>query len=466
MAMPDSKYWIKRFETLEDAHNGYGLETYKKIEPAFNKAQANIQKEIESWYARYAKNNNISTIEARKHLISAELKELKWNIEEYIRYGKENASSFDGKWMKELENASAKYHISRLEALKLNIQQQAEVAFGNELDTLDSMMRSMYQDGYYRTIYEVQKGIGLGWGIGSVDNKKLASVITKPWSADGKNFSSRIWVTKTQMVSELHQELARTLAQGKSADEAIKSLTTYLKDKTRNAKYKAGRLVMTEQAFISSVAQRDAFKELDVEEFEVFATLDSKTSKICQDMDGRHYPMSQYEVGVTAPPFHPWCRSTTVPYFDDEWGRSGERVARDADGSTYYVPSDMKYSEWKEKFVDNTRENVIIKSAKENGINGVVNVEPKPLNLEKYVFDDAHINAQREHNVTREEAEQFIKDAAVSFTRWNGRFINFYGENGAVYIDTEKKVIKTAFKKEEFDDKINSFMKVVLNYGR
>ena len=111
-------------------------------------------------------------------------------------------------------------------------------------------------------------------------------------------------------------------------------------------------------------------------------------------------------------------------------------------------------------------QNVIIKSAKENGINGVVNVEPKPLNLEKYAFDDAHINAEREHNVTREEAEQFMKDAAVSFTRWNGRFINFYGENGAVYIDTEKKVIKTAFKKEEFDDKINSFTKVVLNYGR
>ena len=356
MAVPDSKYWVKRFEILEDAHNSYGLETCKKIEPAFNKAQANIQKEIESWYARYAKNNDISTIEARKHLISSELKELKWNIEEYIKYGKENARSFDSKWMKELENASVKYHISRLEALKLNIQQQAEVAFGNELDALDSMMRSMYQDGYYRTIYEIQKGIGLGWGIGSVDNKKLASVITKPWSADGKNFSSRIWGARTQMVSELHQELTRTLAQGKPADEAIKSLTTYLKDKTRNAKYKAGRLVMTEQAFISSAAQRDAFKELDVEEFEVVATLDSKTSKICQDMDGRHYPMSQYEVGVTAPPFHPWCRSTTVPYFDDEWGRSGERVARAEDGKRHYIPSDMNYGEWKQTFVDDSKQ--------------------------------------------------------------------------------------------------------------
>lgn len=144
----------------------------------------------------------------------------------------------------------------------------------------------------------------------------------------------------------------------------------------------------------------------------------------------------------------------------------GERVARDEDGETYYVPDSMTYPEWKEKYVDNTRENVIIKSAKDNGINGVVNINPKPLNLKNYSFDNTHINAQRQHNVTREEAEKFMNEAAVSLTRWNGQFVNYYGENGAVYIDTKNKVIKTAFKKEEFDEKINNFMKVVLNDGK
>lgn len=34
-----------------------------------------------------------------------------------------------------------------------------------------------------------------------------------------------------------------------------------------------------------------------------------------------------------------WYRSTTVPYFDVEWGRSGKRTARDEKtGKTYYVP--------------------------------------------------------------------------------------------------------------------------------
>jgi len=64
-----------------------------------------------------------------------------------------------------------------------------------------------------------------------------------------------------------------------------------------------------------------------------------------------------------------------------------------------------KFTEWKKKFIDSTKENAIIKSAKENGISGTVNVEPKPLNLKQYSFDGVHINAQRNHNVTRQEAE-------------------------------------------------------------
>ena len=58
--------------------------------------------------------------------------------------------------------------------------------------------------------------------------------------------------------------------------------------------------------------------------------------------------MKEFEPGVTAPPFHVNCRSTTAPYFDDEFSL-GERAARGEDGKTYYVPSDMTYKEWKGK---------------------------------------------------------------------------------------------------------------------
>lgn len=350
MAKKSSAYWQKRFSALENAQNQYGQNTFHQIEPAFDKAERQIQAQIEAWYARYASNNGITLAEARKQLSAAELKELQWDVQEYIKYGQENA--MNQQWMKELENASARFHISRLEALKLRTQQSLEVAFGNELDSLDGMVKRLYQSGYYHTCFEVQKSFNIGWEIGQIDERKLQKVISKPWATDGKTFSDRVWQSKTTMVNELHQQMTRTIIQGKAPDEAIKSMTKYLQNKTKNAKYNAGRLVMTEQAFISSAAQKDAFNDLDVEEFEIVATLDSHTSDICREMDGKHFPMKDFQPGVTAPPFHVWCRSTTVPYFDDEWGRSGERAARGEDGKTYYVPADMTYPEWEKAMVD------------------------------------------------------------------------------------------------------------------
>ena len=348
-----STYWKKRFSALEVSQHAFAQQTFRTTEESFDKAQRQIQSQIEAWYARYASNNGISMMEARKQLSAADLKELKWDVQEYIKYGRQNALT--GQWMQQLENASARFHISRLEALKLRTQQQLEVAFGNQLDSVDGLMKELYQSGYYHTCFEIQKGFGLGWEIGQIDERKLSKVVSRPWAADGKNFSDRIWSQKTNMINSLHQQLTRTIIQGKAPDEAIRELSKYVTDKTHNAKVAAGRLVMTESAFISSVAQKDAFNDLDVEEFEIVATLDSHTSEICQEMDGQHFPMKEYEPSVTAPPFHPWCRSTTVPYFDDEFSL-GERVARDENGQTYYVPSNMTYKDWSESFVQGKTE--------------------------------------------------------------------------------------------------------------
>ena len=353
-------YWKKRFEALEAASNKYGIETYRKIEPAFDSAFRQIESEITLWYERLAKNNGVTMQEARQWLNANELKEFQWDVQEYIKYGRENA--INQQWIKELENASAKYHISRLEALKVRTQQAVEVAFGNELDEVDAMVKKIFTNDYYHSIYEMQKGFNIGWEIGQIDERKLEKIVSSPWATDGKHFSERIWNSRTQLVSELHNQLTRTCILGKPPDDAIKAISK----KFNTSKNQAGRLVMTEQAYFHSVAQQEAFKELDVEEFEVVATLDNLTSEICQEMDGKHFPMKDYEPGVTASPFHPWCRSTTVPYFDDEWGRSGDRAARGEDGKTYYVPSDMTYPEWKQAMVDGDMKNVKQKYACED----------------------------------------------------------------------------------------------------
>jgi len=349
--MPKSNdYWQNRFIELEKSLNKYGVNSNDLIIITFINAQKEIQKEIDSWFIRVAENNKVSISDAKKLLKGDELKEFKWDVKEFIKYGEEN--DINPIWMKELENASARYNISRLDALKIRTKQVLEKSFGTELGEVNKMAKEVYTEAYYRNAYELQKGFNTAWDIGQIDERKLEKILSKPWAADGKDFSSRIWQSKTTMVNELHNELTRTCILGKAPDDAINTMSKFVNTKFKNAKSQAGNLVMTEQAYFSSAAQKDVFDDLDVEQYEIVATLDSHTSEICQNLDGEVFEMKNYDIGVTAPPFHPRCRTTTAPYFDDEFDL-GERAARNDDaGKTYYVPSNIKYKEWKEKYVD------------------------------------------------------------------------------------------------------------------
>ncbi len=92
------------------------------------------------------------------------------------------------------------------------------------------------------------------------------------------------------------------------------------------------------------------------------------------------------------------------------------------------------------------------------GIKGILDLQPKAISLKDYTFDDKHINKERLHNVTREEAVSFMENAKYSLTKWNGRFINYYSYDGAVFIDVENKIIRTSFKVDEFDPSTKKFI--------
>lgn len=321
------------------------MEAYRDVEEIYQKAQTELEDKINTWYQRFATNNQISMAEARKLLTTGEMKELKWSVEEYIKHGKEN--SISGQWAKELENASARFHVSRLEALKLQTQQSIEALYGNQLDIVDSAMRKAYSQRYYRTAFEFQKGFGLGFAVDRLDENTLSNIINKPWAVDGYNFSKRIWTNKEKLIGELHSSLTRNIITGADPAKAIKEI----KSKMGVSSNAAGRLIMTESAYFGSVAQKDMLNNLDVEKYEIVATLDSKTSEICRSLDGKVFDMKDYQAGVTAPPFHPYCRTTTAPYFDDweELGVERERVARNDKGKNYFVDGNMTYKEWEAK---------------------------------------------------------------------------------------------------------------------
>ena len=329
---------------LEDDQYQRSAAYYKDVQRQYIRATNSIQMDVMRWYQRLADNNGVSYAEAQKLLKKDELAEFKWTVEDYIKAGEENA--IDQRWMKELENASARHHISYLEAMKIQMQQHAELLSTEFEGGMTNHLHKAYGEQYHHTAYEVAKGTGVGSNLAKLDNRKVDAIIKRPWAQDGDSFSDRIWANKDKLVRNLHTELTQNIIRGESPQKAISSLSKTMEV----SRSQAGRLIMTESAAISSVAQKDCLKELGVEKYEILATLDNVTSQICRDMDGKVFNMKDYEVGITAPPFHPNCRSTTVPYFDDEFTEGEERAARDGDGETYYVPADMKYHEWEKKF--------------------------------------------------------------------------------------------------------------------
>lgn len=393
-----SSYWADRFISEEERRDRDNRRYYSTIEKEYNKALASLEKDIEYWLGRIAKNNDISLSGAKELLSKKELQEFKWTVEEYIKKGEDNGVS--GQWLKQLENASARVHIQRLEALKIQIQNKIENMYTTRDKSMEDYLCRVYKDTYYHTVFEIDKGIGsIQSSFNKLDDRKVLQIIHKPWAIDGKDFSTRIWEDKANLVNTLHTGLTQSLIRGGNLDDVVNDISQFVSSKIKNKKYIASRLVTTESAAYASKAQEQAYKDLSVDKYEILATLDLHTSDICQDLDRKIFDRQDYQVGVTAPPFHPHCRTVTVPWFPDDVD-TGERTARGKDGKVGYVPQNMTYKEWYNKYVeqkfeengiielDNNSSNSVIKRCIEKGIEYIGIEKYSTIPLEENIISE------------------------------------------------------------------------------
>ncbi len=189
------------------------------------------------------------------------------------------------------------------------------------------------------------------------------------------------------MVSNLYNQLVRVCVGG-SMKEAVETMMRYLDIEVENKMATARRLINTEMAYFTSEAQKMSYKELGCEQYEIVATLDGKTSHICQDMDGKVFDLKDFTAGITAPPFHPNCRSTTCPYFNDGFTEGETRVGKDRVGQTFKIPADMKYLDWKKEITERFRyDNNELKHAKHAKTNS--------KDIKKYIRRSGYIECER-----------------------------------------------------------------------
>lgn len=340
------EYWQKRFEEILVNNEKLALSYEKEMAGIYEQVKQDLQKELESFYQRYSKETELDFAEVRKRLSPAQLKRFKTQQKVYldkIRKLIEQGADLQA-YEATLKKLSARAYVSRLQELQNNLNSQIMILTGEQQVHVTNTLGKAYLEGYLQTVYALQKGLGFGYSFTVPNNDDVLKILKTPWN--GNNYSNSIWNNKAKLTNWLNTDLPRHFVAGSSVQQMSKDLMGKVDTNYKNAV----RLVRTEVNYISNQSTMDAYETQNVDRYQILATLDSRTSEICMDMDGKVFEISEKKVSVTMPPFHVNCRTTTVPYFEDEDLEELERAARDENGKGYTVPANMTYHEWQEQY--------------------------------------------------------------------------------------------------------------------
>lgn len=333
----NSEYWAERFKRLEESTFSHSQAWIKSAERQFRKSLISIKDKTAQFYQQFEGLTGMNLAEAKRAMDKKSLKEFKFSVDEYIKMGESLDTNFDPDVLKQMKIASSRVRVSRYEAIQWYIQAEIAKLHGEFQVNAYEKLGEAYENRYYQTAYEMRS---LGFSFARLNRKQINTALDQPWK-DG-HFSTSIWNNQKKLIQSLTDVITQAIITGKSYSDATKALEEKMKTGSNNA----ARIISTEMAAVASEAQQDMFEELDVKKYVIVATLDDRTSQICQSLDGKIFDQKDYKVGVTAPPFHPNCRTSTAPYFKDM--KPSKRIARKGgDGRSVYVDN-MTYHEWAE----------------------------------------------------------------------------------------------------------------------
>lgn len=330
--MASKKYWdnraTKRLVEAEKQSN----DCIKKVKKIYSKANNDIKKELANVYKNYSKETGVD-MHTLKILLSKEETDAFWR-------------TLKGKGLKKYVQANYKSRINRLEQIQGQLYAKAKEIYKEELNTVYGHYRSVINESYNRTIYDTQIGTGYDFTFNKLDDKMIENVLNTKWY--GGNYSSRIWGNTDILANRVSETIGGALISGKPYYKTANEIA----DTFGVAQYYAERLVRTETNHFNAEAEALAYKELGVEKYVFVATLDNRTSEMCQEHDGKVYDFKDKKTGVNYPPLHPNCRSTTRGYLGEEDEKRLKRRARNPVTGKAEIIDNMSYSEWR-KHIDN-----------------------------------------------------------------------------------------------------------------
>ncbi len=309
--MNSKDYWIKR-ETEALKHRITDERQYdKEIKRIYQDMLDACQKEIDSFYAKYASKEGISIAEAKKRVSKLDIASYERKAKKYVR-----TKDFSPKANEEMRLYNATMKINRLEMLKANIG--LELIAGHE--ELEKFMAKILKG---RTMDELARQAGI-LGKSVKNNAAKAHAIVNGSFHNG-TFSDRIWQYQDLMREDLGRLLQTGLIQGKNPRAIARDLKKYLFGNDPRtgggATYCMERLMRTELARVQTEAQKQSFQRNGFDMYEFICNEHATkhgTCDVCRGLNGKHFKVKDMMPGENAPPIHPHCRCSTAAWEDSK----------------------------------------------------------------------------------------------------------------------------------------------------
>ncbi|MBF2215527.1 minor capsid protein [Staphylococcus haemolyticus] len=296
-------YWEDRAKEIIDEESKSDYEIAQEIQRIVDEMNADIEDEINRFYARYAINEGISFIEAKKKIDAVDVQQFSQKAKEYV----EN-KDFSEKANQELKAYNTKMYVSREKLLQAQLGLIVTYAYAQ----IEQSMYNYMESAYYRALKQ-QAGI-LGETL-QVSINDVKTIIFTPF--ENHKWSTRLWSDMETVRRHVQKTTRHVLLRGRHPYEFVKDLR---KD-TGATTYNMKRLLLTETARVQTLAsKRHMLEEHGPEsEYQFVAKIDSKTTKTCRSLNDKTFKVKDMVPGVNAPPMHPFCRSAVVPHIDENW---------------------------------------------------------------------------------------------------------------------------------------------------
>lgn len=317
-----NQYWQERIQLEIKNKLESDVEINKALSSLYKRHLKVIEKEVESFYQKYASKNRMSINEVKKKAHLFDVQSFAEKAAEYVR-----TKDFSPEANEKLALYNMKMRVNRLELLQYNIELEM-VSLGNE----EFKMTQKFLNHEFIQEMNAQAGI-LGEFVPDVKmiHQMADGIISVPFH--GATWSENIWKRQDLLRGYVGNLVNTAIIQGKSPVDFMPELKAYFNASTHEAK----RLAITETARVQSAVQKSMMEVNGFEQYEFIA--EPSACKHCAALDGKLFDVDDMEPGKNCAPIHPFCRCSSAPIVSRKnIKRQKEEVKKNKGLNTYEDP--------------------------------------------------------------------------------------------------------------------------------